>query len=147
LASPSNQMALAPAVTAPTVSTYPTAAVSQPNNAYPTSAGLPPPPPMPTLVNTPPPFSSDMASSSLVASLDSAKSMKAQGAKDLMLEDEMQSSYTVLSVGPGGYKAVRGGAKDLMVESSPDGMNYGLIPVSAIQGGGALTLEIKLKHH
>lgn len=146
LASPSNQVASAPAVTTPPVNTYPTATVSPSNNPYPTSAGLPPPPPMPTSVNVPPPFSSDMASSSLVASLDSAKSMKAQGAKDLMLEDEMQSSYTVLSAGPDGYKAVRGGAKDLMVESSPDGTNYGLIPVSAIQGGGALTLEIKLKH-
>lgn len=58
----------------------------------------------------------------------------------------MQSSYTVLTSTAQGYKTVQGGAKDLLVESTADGMNYGLVPTSALQGGSALTLEIKLKH-
>jgi len=140
LAAPNNQMVSAPAP-------MPMPAPAAPAPAYPsTASALPPPPPMPSVAGTAAPLPPDMASASLVASLDGAKSMKSKGAKDLMVEDSMQSSYTVVSPGQGGYKAVRGGAKDLLVESAADGMNYGLVPVSAMQGGGALTLEIKLKH-
>ena len=39
-----------------------------------------------------------------------------------------------------------GGAKDLVVETTPEGMNYGVLPVGAITGGGILTLEINLRH-
>lgn len=91
------------------------------------------------------PLPPEMASATMVASLEGAKAMKAKGAKDLFAEDSMQTSYTVLSPRDG-FKAVRGGAKDLIMESSPDGMNYGVIPVAAISGGGILTLEIKLTH-
>jgi hypothetical protein len=45
-----------------------------------------------------------------------------------------------------GYRAVAGGAKDLVVETTPEGMNYGVLPVGAITGGGILTLEINLRH-
>ena len=91
------------------------------------------------------PLPPDQAGSSMVASLAGAKAMKAKGAKDLVAEDSMQTSYTVISP-KDGFKAVNGGAKDLVMESSPDGMNYGVIPVSAMSGGGILTLEIKLVH-
>jgi hypothetical protein len=62
-----------------------------------------------------------------------------------MVEDDMKSSYAVVSPRQG-FKAVSGGAKDLVMESSPDGMNYGVVPVAAMAGGGILTLEIKLSH-
>lgn len=81
----------------------------------------------------------------MVASLDGAKSLKAKGAKDLMVEDQFESSYAVISSRKG-YQAVAGGAKDLVVETTPEGMNYGVIPVGAIGGGGILTLEINLRH-
>jgi hypothetical protein len=91
------------------------------------------------------PLPPEQAGASMVASLAGAKSLTAKGAKDLFAEDRMQTSYTVLSA-KDGFQAVRGGAKDLVMESSPDGTNYGVIPVSAISGGGILTLEIKLVH-
>lgn len=87
---------------------------------------LPPPPPMPTMV----------------ASIDGAKSAK--GAKDLVAEDGMQSTYTVVSA-DSGWKPRKAGMKDLVVESQ-GGTNYGVIPVAALSGGGILTLEIKLTH-
>ncbi len=130
-----------------------------PAPAYPspqaTAAYTPPPPmpmtapeaPAPQAVAAPdyPPLPPDQASASMVASLEGAKSLKAKGAKDLMVEDSMQSSYAVVSPRQG-YKTVSGGAKDLIMESSAEGTNYGLVPVAAMAGGGILTLEIKLKH-
>lgn len=91
------------------------------------------------------PLPPEQAGATMMASLGGAKSLKAKGAKDLMVEDSMQSSYAVVSPRQG-FKAVSGGAKDLIMESSPDGMNYGLVPAAAIAGGGILTLEIKLTH-
>ncbi len=71
--------------------------------------------------------------------------MKARGAKDLMVEDQFESSYAVVSARQG-YRTVPGGVKDLVVETTPEGLNYGVIPVGAIGGGGILTLEINLRH-
>ncbi len=138
LAAPSNQMVSAP----------PPAPMPAPAAPMPVSTPYLPPPPMPDSAALPsyPPLPPEQASASMVASLDSAKSLKAKGAKDLMVEDSMQSSYAVVSPRQGGYKAVNGGAKDLIMESSAEGMNYGLVPVAAVSGGGILTLEIKLKH-
>lgn len=106
-------------------------------------------PPMasPTGLQVPsyPTMSPIQAGNTMMASLDGAKSMKAKGAKDLMVEDSMKSSYAVVSPRDG-FKAVNGGAKDLVMESAPDGTNYGVVPVAAITGGGILTLEIKLTH-
>ncbi len=118
--------------------------------AYPSPQSMPPPPAMPgetTMAAMPayPPMTPDLASASLVASLDGAKSLKVKGAKDLVVDDGMENSYTVVAPTANGYKTVRGGAKDLLVESA-DGMNYGMVPTAAMQGGGILTLEIKLKH-
>jgi hypothetical protein len=105
----------------------------------------PPTPPVAMDVPSYPPMSPEQASTTMLASLDGAKSLKAKGAKDLMVEDNMKSSYAVVSPTQG-FKAVSGGAKDLVMESSPDGMNYGVVPTSAMSGGGILTLEIKLSH-
>ena len=91
------------------------------------------------------PLPPEQAGATMVASLQGAKALRASGAKDLFVEDSMQTSYTVLSPRDG-FKAVSGGAKDLVMESAPDGTNYGVVPVSAISGGGILTLEIKLTH-
>lgn len=115
--------------------------------SYPPSATTLPPMATPTGMEVPsyPPMSPTQASSTMMASLDGAKSLKAKGAKDLMVEDDMKSSYAVVSPRQG-FKAVSGGAKDLVMESSPDGMNYGVVPVAAMSGGGILTLEIKLSH-
>ncbi|GAB4218303.1 MAG: hypothetical protein Fur007_23520 [Rhodoferax sp.] len=120
----------------PAMPTYPpaTALPSDPGN---TTTALPTHPP----TSLPP----DQASASLVASLEGAKSLKVKGAKDLLVDDDMQNSYTVMAPTPQGYKAVKGGAKDLLVESS-EGMNYGVVPAAAMAGGGILTLEINLKH-
>jgi hypothetical protein len=91
------------------------------------------------------PMPADQASATMVASLEGAKSLKARGAKDLMVEDSMESSFAVVSPRQG-FKAVSGGAKDLIMESTADGQNYGMVPTSAVASGGILTLEIKLKH-
>ena len=103
-------------------------------------------PGMENLAMLPPPgMKTASPDSAMVASLNGAKSLKAKGAKDLMVEDQLESSYAVLSSNQG-YRAVAGGAKDLVVETTPEGMNYGVLPVGAITGGGILTLEINLRH-
>lgn len=94
---------------------------------------------------SPPGMKATPPDAAMVASLNGAKSLKAKGAKDLMVEDQFESSYAVISSRQG-YRAVAGGAKDLVVETTPEGMNYGVIPVGAIGGGGILTLEINLRH-
>ncbi|MFN3479969.1 MAG: DUF4384 domain-containing protein [Thermodesulfovibrionales bacterium] len=78
----------------------------------------------------------------LVASLESAKSIK--GSKDIVAEDSMKSSYAIISA-QNGYKPVKFGMKDIVLESSA-GVNYGVIPVSTVANGGILTLQINLKH-
>lgn len=114
----------------------------------PTPAALPgPAPTMENLAAMDPPGMKTAANSqqALVASLEGAKSMKARGAKDLMVDDDVAGSYTVVSPRQG-YKPVASSAKDLVVETAADGMNYGVVPTSAIAGGGILTLEINLRH-
>jgi len=91
-----------------------------------------------TTVQTPPP----PQTGDLVASLESAKGMK--GSKDIVVEDKMQSKFAVISP-KAGYKPVEKGAKDIVLESS-GGVNYGVVPVSAVEGGGILTLQINLRH-
>ena len=75
-------------------------------------------------------------------SIDNAKSIS--GGKDIVIEDSMDTSYTVIAP-KHNYKPVKGGMKDVVLESS-GGTNYGVIPVSSLSDGGILTLEIKLKH-
>ncbi|MBM4146722.1 MAG: DUF4384 domain-containing protein [Nitrospira sp.] len=123
-----------------------------------TTASAPPPPVNTTAVATPPPpppppsSGYETATSSgtplppppaaMIASIEGAKSIK--GSKDIVVEDSMQNTYTVVSP-KNGWKPIKGGMKDIVLESS-GGSNYGVIPASAIADGGILTLEIKLRH-
>jgi hypothetical protein len=67
-----------------------------------------------------------------------------EGAKDIVMEDTMKTSYAVVSP-KSGWKPSAKGTKDIVVESA-NGENYGVVPVSAIDEGGILTLEVKLSH-
>jgi hypothetical protein len=87
-----------------------------------------------------PPMASPAAP--IVASLDGAKNMR--GAKDLVAEDGMRSTYAVLAPGDA-YRPRRAGTKDLVLESQ-GGINYGVVPVSALSDGGILTLQVNLRH-
>src|SRR5512139_1028157 len=78
----------------------------------------------------------------VASNIEGAKSVK--GAKDIVVEDGMQSSFTVISP-KNNYQPVKAGMKDIVLESSR-GNNYGVVPASAVSGGGILTLEVKLKH-
>jgi hypothetical protein len=149
-----NQAAAAPPpAPAPTYAPPPVAYTAPPPAGYsppPANSGWVPPAPMAdagsSSVSVPSyPLPPEQAGATMMASLGGAKSLKAKGAKDLVVEDSMQSTYAVVSPRQG-FKAVSGGAKDLIMESSPDGMNYGLVPVAAMSDGGILTLEIKLAH-
>lgn len=73
-----------------------------------------------------------------------AGAKKVKGSKDIVVEDRMQSSFSVLSP-QGKWKPVRSGAKDIVIESS-NGANYGVVPVSAVTNGGILSLTVMLKH-
>lgn len=107
----------------------------------PSSGTLPPPPPN----NLPPPPPGPTADASsgfpppppmMLANIE--------GAKDIVMEDTMKTSYAVVSP-RGGWKPSAKGTKDIVVESA-NGDNYGVVPVSAIEEGGILTLEVKLSH-
>ncbi|HMK42848.1 MAG TPA: DUF4384 domain-containing protein [Dissulfurispiraceae bacterium] len=101
-----------------------------PGSSSMTSSSVPPPPPAPA------------PSGSMVASnIDGYKSVK--GSKDIVM-DNMDSSYSVINPNEG-YKPKRAGTKDIVLESST-GTNYGVVPVSAVAGGGILTLQVNLKH-
>jgi hypothetical protein len=148
------QTAAAPSGAPPMNGAPPPSAYAPPPPAYqaPPVAALPPPTdgqvppiaysPMPSTPGMPPGLEPPPTSSAVMASIDGAKSLK--GAKDLIAEDGMQSSYTVLSRRDA-YRPMRTGTKDLVLESQ-DGVNYGVLPVSAIADGGILTLDVSLRH-
>ena len=62
-----------------------------------------------------------------------------EGAKDIVLEDDLQTSYAVVSQQDNKIASTKP-----MVESS-SGSHYGVVPASALKNG-ILTLEIKLNH-
>lgn len=121
----------APATTAsapaPSAPSYPAA----------TSSGSVPPPPMSASSDPFPPPPAAM----VAQNIDGSKRLK--GSKDIVM-DNMDSSYAVINPRDG-YKAKRTGGKDMVLESS-GGSNYGVVPVSAVAGGGILTLQVNLKH-
>jgi hypothetical protein len=82
------------------------------------ASNLPPPPPM------------------MLANLE--------GSKDIVLEDDLKTGYAVISPKTG-YKPSAKGTKDIVLESA-GGENYGVVPVSTLQDGGILTLDVKLIH-
>jgi hypothetical protein len=120
---------------------------NMPSQQQPTQLASPPPPP--DQYATPP---GNMSSPSTEVSnlpppppMMLASNMEgSKGAKDIMVEDSMQTSYAVISP-KNNWKPAKTGMKDIVLESS-NGNNYGVVPVSAIAGGGILTLEIKLNH-
>jgi hypothetical protein len=71
-------------------------------------------------------------------------SKRIRGSKDIVVEDGMQSSFSVVSP-RNNWQPVRSGTKDIVLESS-NGSNYGVVPVSAMSNGGILSLTVKLKH-
>jgi len=88
-------------------------------------ANLPPPPPI-----------------QIASNMEGAKSLR--GAKDIVIEDDMQTSYAVISPKTG-WKPASKGAKDIVLESE-GGKNFGVIPASAISEGGILTMQVTLRH-
>jgi hypothetical protein len=100
----------------------------------PSSGGaLPPPPPPGAMADAgalppPPPM--------MLASME--------GSKDIVVEDDMKTGYAVISP-KNGYKPHAKGTKDIVLESA-NGDNYGVVPVSVMQDGGILTLDVKLRH-
>jgi hypothetical protein len=97
---------------------------------------MPPPPPGPVAdagssLPPPPPM---MVASSM------------QGSKDIVMEDQNKTGYAVISP-KAGWKPSAKGTKDIILENDArDGSNYGVVPASAIDEGGILTLDLKLTH-
>lgn len=102
------------------------------------SSGYQPLPPSSDIANLPPP-----PPQALAYNYDGSKSTRPKGAKDLVLVDNMESKVTVVDRRT--WQPSQTGAKDLVIESS-GGSNYGVVPVSALQSGGVLVTEIKLRH-
>ncbi|MCX8031643.1 MAG: DUF4384 domain-containing protein [Thermodesulfovibrionales bacterium] len=73
-----------------------------------------------------------------------AGAKRIQGAKDIAVEDRMGSTFAVVSP-QNNWQPVKSGKKDIIVESS-HGTNYGVVPVSSLSDGRALSLIIKLTH-
>ena len=97
---------------------------------------MPPPPPGPVAdagSSLPPPPPVMIASSM-------------QGSKDIVMEDQNKTGYAVISP-KAGWKPSAKGTKDIVLENDArDGSNYGVVPASAIDEGGILTLDLKLTH-
>jgi len=107
---------------------------SDPGGSAPPS--MPPPPPGPVAD----------AGSSLPPPPPMAIASSMQGSKDIVMEDHNKTGYAVISP-KAGWKPSAKGTKDIMLESDVrDGSNYGVVPASAIDEGGILTLDLKLTH-
>lgn len=78
----------------------------------------------------------------MASNIEGSKRIK--GSKDIVVEDRMESSFAVVSP-RNNWKPVQTGGKDIVVESA-NGTNYGVVPVSAVNDGGILSLSVKLKH-
>ncbi len=66
-----------------------------------------------------------------------------EGAKDIVLEDDLKTSYAVIST-QDNFNPQKVSSTEIKVESK-DGSHYGVVPASVLNKG-ILTLEIKLKH-
>ena len=121
---------------------------------------VPPPPSAPPMA--PPPYGGSMASappsmpppppgpvadagSSLPPPPPVMIASSMQGSKDIVV-DQNQTGYAVISP-KAGWKPSAKGTKDIVLENDArDGSNYGVVPASAIDEGGILTLDLKLTH-
>ncbi|HEX7539647.1 MAG TPA: DUF4384 domain-containing protein [Syntrophales bacterium] len=103
-------------------------------SAAPPSMPPPPPGPMADAGSSLPPPPPVMIASSM------------QGSKDIVIEDHNKTGYAVISP-KAGWKPSAKGTKDIVLENDArDGSNYGVVPASAIDEGGILTLDLKLTH-
>jgi len=64
--------------------------------------------------------------------------------RDLVIEDSMESEFSVVSKSQG-CAPVAAATRDLVMESV-EGSNYGVVPSSSLTNDAALALEIKLQH-
>ena len=117
-------------------------AVASPTSDLPGTSALPPPPPLPPTLENLPSSPPPPEPPTMISSIEGAKKLK--GAKDIVVEDGMQSSYALISP-KNNWKPVEKGMKDIVLDSD-NGTNYGVIPVSTISDGRILALEVKLKH-
>ena len=111
------------------------------------TAPVAPPPAAPPVM--PPPPAGDPAGSmppSLPPPPPMAIASSMQGSKDIVVEDHNRTGYAVISP-KAGWKPSAKGTKDIILESDArDGSNYGVVPASALDEGGILTLDLKLTH-
>lgn len=121
----------------------------------------PPPPQAPSVATAPPDGSISSvptgmpppsagpvadASSSLPPPQPIMVASNMQGSKDIVVEDLNKTGYAVIFPKTG-WKPSAKGTKDIVLENDArDGSNYGVVPVSAIDEGGILTLDLKLTH-
>jgi hypothetical protein len=113
---------------------------------------MPPPPPngqmssAPPSMPPPPPGPVADAGSSLPPPPPVMIASSMQGSKDIVMEDQNKTGYAVISPKTG-WKPSAKGTKDIVLENDArDGSNYGVVPASAIDEGGILTLDLKLTH-
>jgi len=113
---------------------------------------MPPPPPngqmssAPPSMPPPPPGPMADAGSSLPPPPPMMIANSMQGSKDIVVEDQNKTGYAVISP-KAGWKPSAKGTKDIILENDArDGSNYGVVPASAIDEGGILTLDLKLTH-
>ncbi len=92
---------------------------------------------------TPPSSGTSTPTSSAMGDLI-AGAKRIQGSKDIVVEDQMGSTFAIVSP-QNNWQPVKTGKKDIIIESS-QGTNYGVVPISAISDGRALSLIIKLSH-
>ena len=136
----------------PIVGGQSTTVASAPPMAPPAAPPAMPPPAgdpagsMPPSMPPPPPGPVVDAGSSLPPPPPMAIASSMQGSKDIVMEDQNRTGYAVISP-KAGWKPTAKGTKDIMLESDVrDGSNYGVVPASAIDEGGILTLDLKLTH-
>lgn len=104
----------------------------------------PPPSSASTAGSLPPPPSGPVADAGSLPPPPPMMVSSLEGAKDIVLEDDMKTSYAVVSP-RNGWKPSAKGTKDIVLESA-GGENYGVVPASVVQDGGILTLDVKLRH-
>jgi hypothetical protein len=132
----STTVAGGPGTVPPPPSAPPAASPSYGGSMASAPPSMPPPPPGPmadagSSLPPPPPV---MIASSM------------QGSKDIVMEDHNKTGYAVISP-KAGWKPSAKGTKDIVLENDArDGSNYGVVPASAIDEGGILTLDLKLTH-
>jgi hypothetical protein len=146
----STTVAGGPGTVPPPPSTPPAATPSYGGSMGSAPPSMPPPPPGPVAdagssMPPPPPGPMADAGSSLPPPPPVMVASSMQGSKDIVV-DQNKTGYAVISP-KAGWKPSAKGTKDIILENDArDGSNYGVVPASAIDEGGILTLDLKLTH-